>query len=229
MVLVQLDGADTLLQHMINEESNKIPCRINSRVEVIFAEKTVGHMKDILGFRLLEGSDTGSVPTKMPIEMSKEVPIKTDEAIDLLNFSNRVQIPFSYTLGEIGTQFVQFLAQEKLMALHCPDCGFLNLPPSRFCYSCTSNLSQKQDWKVISAVGTTVGVAYLEKEHRKHLPEDVLGFALVKLKEMKTSFLHHLIDPNLKKGDPAQLLFRSQRKGSLLDIHGFRKGEYVGN
>lgn len=50
---IQLDGADTMLQHYINiTDESKL--KIGARVEPVFANKPKGTIRDVKGFRLID-------------------------------------------------------------------------------------------------------------------------------------------------------------------------------
>jgi hypothetical protein len=50
-VLVQLDGADTALAHVVTEGHDRV--KVGSRVEAVFADERTGTIRDIARFRLV--------------------------------------------------------------------------------------------------------------------------------------------------------------------------------
>lgn len=208
MVLVQFENASTMLHHII-VDSNVDIVEMEQAVEVVFADNMEGKMTDILGFRLINNYSENKNPMVLDADQNPQ---------KYLTVTERLQIPFRYSTGDIGADFFARLKDQKLCGLECQDCGRQNLPPTRFCYYC---LSEKQNWFEASLTGSVIGVAHLEKDKRSHLPDDVFGFALVTLDGMQTSFFHHIADEKLQKKDRARLTFREQRNGNILDVKGF--------
>ncbi len=205
MVLVRLDGTHSCLHHVLHGEETP---QIGDRVELLFAETCVGHMKDVLGFRRKESSP----------DLRREISKESFPSAEPMVVTGQVKIPFSFTMGDVGREFFSQLKNQKLKALQCKRCNEVHLPPTRYCKSC---MSQDQSWIDVKPYGLLKGLVYISDKEREGLPREAMGWALVEMEGLKSSFLHYILDRGLKIGDHVKLQFQEHRVGSILDIKGF--------
>ncbi|MHA1594048.1 MAG: Zn-ribbon domain-containing OB-fold protein [Candidatus Baldrarchaeia archaeon] len=127
----------------------------------------------------------------------------------------------------LATKFFENLKNEKILGVRCKHCGKIYIPPFSVC-SCGS--------KDLEEVFVS-GEGYIETfticfERMEGYPEPPFILALIRLDNSEVVFPHIVIGVDLsdinsairivRVGARVRAVFKKERKGSLLDIEGFR-------
>lgn len=140
------------------------------------------------------------------------------------HWEGAIPLRHRYTPGVAGEAFFRALRDEGIfLASRCDSCGLTYCPARLFCERCFAELVPDV---TVGPRGTlesfTVGYVGVEGEP---LEEPVL-LGLVRLDGADTVLVHFLVDyeegPGIGDRVEAALLPKSRRRGSILDLRGFR-------
>lgn len=133
-----------------------------------------------------------------------------------------------YTAGAAGQIFFTALKERgSFVGARCISCNQVYVPPRRFCERCFSELTQTVEIEPQGRLASFT-ICYVDRDG-KPLRQPV-ALALVRLDGATTFFLHRLINwtevSEIAIGARVKAVMRakSKRKGSILDIEGFRLG-----
>jgi uncharacterized protein len=131
-----------------------------------------------------------------------------------------------YTVGVAGQIFFRALKERgELVGTRCTACDQTYVPPRCFCERCFTELTQTVEIKPEGRL-VSFTICYLDRDERP-LRQPV-ALALVRLDGATTCFLHRLINwtevAEIAIGARVKAVMRAKRKrkGSILDIEGFR-------
>jgi uncharacterized OB-fold protein len=129
--LVQLDGADTAMLHAVDAGT---PSRmhVGMRVRVRWAERTVGHIRDIACFEPVE--DVGDTPLGSP-PPSHEGPVhaEADEAATVTMITTPIHLHYQHSASFEESRYLRGLAEGRLLGQRCPACRKVFIPPRGAC------------------------------------------------------------------------------------------------
>jgi uncharacterized protein len=144
----------------------------------------------------------------------------------ILAWRDSIPLRYEYTAGTAGEAFLRGLKAGKIVASKCGTCGEVRLPPRTYCLQCYGRT--RIDVELlhsgrIAAVSTThLGAGGAEVAARSRTT-----FGFVTFEGVQGGLVHRVVhdgrrDP--RAGDPVRLLFApaEKRKGSILDLEGFR-------
>jgi uncharacterized protein len=141
------------------------------------------------------------------------------------------EIPFEYSYGQYYPVFYEALKDKKIIAVTCPQCKGVILPPRPYCGKCFVDVNE--DWVEVSDEG------YVRTFTVVHIPfpgqptDPPYCYALIGLNgkdgnpELTTDF-HHLIgevdDPEneVKVGMKVKAVWKEHRLGNIHDIMYFK-------
>ena len=129
---------------------------------------------------------------------------------------------YLYTAGIAGEKFFQGLKNKKLIAsvCECKNCiTHTFLPPRIFCECCFCEITNYKPVKDTGTVYSYTEVYYDEKGTKLSEP---MVLALLNIDGTDTLFLHKLITRNPTVGMHVKAVWNEKRKGTLLDIKGFK-------
>jgi len=143
---------------------------------------------------------------------------------EILISHQELQVPFNYSAGPIAGKFLLALRdQQKILAIRCPKCKTVYLPPRATCGKCFSELSEWVELKGTGKIQSFTVVNYKEPIHPQ--TKGKLIVAVIKLDAADTG-LTHLIgeasEKDLKVGAKVAPVFREYRQGNILDIKYFK-------
>ena len=139
-------------------------------------------------------------------------------------WEDRIPVRHRYTPGVAGEAFFTALKERgEFLASRCEACAFTYCPPRLFCERCFAG-PLKAD-RTVGPGGTlhalTVGWSGVEGE----LLPDPVTLGLVRLDGADTVVVHFLLDADgLSAGTRVEAVLQpaSKRRGSILDVRGFR-------
>jgi uncharacterized OB-fold protein len=147
----------------------------------------------------------------------------------------RSEIPIQslYTAGVGGQIFFSALKDRgALVGTRCAACLQIYLPARLFCERCFAELTEQVSVKPEGRI-QSFAIAHLDRNNNPLRPP--LALALVQLDGATTVLLHKLLDVSdpsqIAIGDRVTIVLKPEieRKGSMLDIEGFRVVDRVGS
>ncbi len=144
----------------------------------------------------------------------------------ILAWKDGIPLHYEYTAGKAGEAFLRGLKGGRIVASKCGTCGEVRLPPRTYCLQCYGRsrvdveLFHSGRIAALSTEHLDAGGARVEARSR-------ITFGFVTFEGACGGLVHRIIhegrsDPSL--GDPVRPLFApaEKRKGSILDLEGFR-------
>lgn len=122
--LIQLDGADTPLLHVVDAGGDERRMKTGMRVRARFAAEREGGIRDIACFE----------PTDEPEKRPKAKPLAESELpapVELVKVP--VQLDYLYSAGQAASRFLRGLAEGKLLGQRCPVDGKVYCPTRGAC------------------------------------------------------------------------------------------------
>jgi len=215
MALIQLDGADTTLNHYL-VENDPAQLRIGMRVQAVWRAERKGTLNDIIHFREspiayrdAQAANSQSKNSQSPIS-NLQSPISNLQSPSI---TAGVNLSFNYAAGEAASRFLIALRDEKkILGTRCPSCQRVLVPARSFCPRCFAKMTE---WIQVGPNGTLGAFAATGK----------LVFALIHLDGADTALVHRVKAPNadeLRIGLRVAPVFAETRRGHILDIDYFQ-------
>jgi len=135
--------------------------------------------------------------------------------------------PFAYSVGMYGSKFFTEIRDNcKFMAIQCPKCKKVYIPPRAVCGEC---FVEMKDWVEVGPKGvistfTILRFAFIDPETGAQKPVPY-GYGFIKLDGADTLFQHYISvedEKKIKIGARVEPIFSKERKGSIRDIEYFR-------
>ncbi len=199
MGLIQLDGADTSLNHHLCLVGGDKPV-VGARVRARWRSERRGAMDDIESFELLGEESTLSVTPPVSLEPNAE-PTRVD-----------LRLTFRYAAGAAVGTFLEALRDGgAVLAARCQDCSAVRCPPTACCPRCGA------DGHELLPVGPDATL-----ESWTELPDGRV-FGLFRLLGVHTPILHNVLGAPSHRdfGARYRLRLAPVRRGHILDIEGF--------
>lgn len=117
--LIQLDGADTALVHVI-DTADETALATGMRVRADWRAARTGSIRDIRAF--------------VPGEVA--VPPAAVEPPDSVDVVSQVHLDYSYEPGLVLSGFLRGLGEGRIEGGRCPSCGLVYVPPRVGCPAC---------------------------------------------------------------------------------------------
>ena len=131
-----------------------------------------------------------------------------------------------YTSGSGGQIFFEALKRRgQLIATRCRPCKQVYLPARSYCERCFAALTERLE---VKPTGRLVSFTICQVDRDRRPLRRPRALALVQLDGTTTTLLHYLLDvtdpDQVSIGDRVAVVIkpRDQRRGSILDIEGFR-------
>lgn len=214
MALIQLDGADTTLNHYLTE-TDLAKLRIGLRVRAVWREERQGRMSDIRHFEIVEERRTADGQEAADRERAKSAASRESAVIE-----EGVSLTFRYAAGKAASRFLAALRDEgRIYGARCPQCRRVLVPARGFCPRCSEDTDE---WVEVGPGGTLT--AFTVRDGR--------GFGLVRLDGADIDLVHWLgeAEPDAwEVGMRVEAVFAHERKGHILDIAYFRPKEVSGH
>ncbi len=212
MALIQLDGADTTLNHYL-AEADLSKLRIGARVRAVWREERQGRMSDILHFEIIEKGRTADAQKHADFGVGKSACFRESAVIE-----EGVSLTFRYAAGKTASRFLAALRDERrIYGTRCPQCRRVLVPARSFCPRCGVDTDE---WVEVGPGGTLTAFTV----------RDGQVFGLIRLDEADTDLVHRLgkAEPDAwRVGMRVEAVFAQARKGHILDIAYFRPKEGI--
>jgi len=146
----------------------------------------------------------------------------TDAAREPMTVSLEMDLTWRYASGTAMERFLGGVAEGRLEAMRCPECGRRYLPPRPFCGRCRVRMGE---WVPVADTGTleawtVVHLPILDGRTGKERPSPY-GMGLILLDGADTTLNHYLdtADPDrLAIGARVRAVWREERRGAMDDI-----------
>jgi uncharacterized OB-fold protein len=109
--------------------------------------------------------------------------------VEPMVYPSRINVPYHWWAGDTaGAFFVALRDRQTIMAIRCPGCGRVFVPPRKTCPRCFG--PALTEWVALSGEGTVTAVTVVRRQLAA-LPEPVpVVFALIRLDGADTALLH---------------------------------------
>jgi len=137
-----------------------------------------------------------------------------------------IPLHYEYTAGVAGEAFLRALAQGRIVASKCTTCGDVRVPPRTYCLECQGRT--RIDVELFQSGGiASLSTAFLAKDGTKLAAGSRITFGFVTFEGVGGGLIHRILSEGRREprvGDPVMPLFlpHEKRKGSILDLKGFR-------
>lgn len=218
MALIQLDGADTTLNHYL-VENEPAQLRIGMRVQAVWRAERKGTLNDIAHFASISpiaerdaqaASSQASISSLQSPIPNLHSPISNPQSLFI---TAGVNLSFNYAAGKAASRFLIALRDEKkIFGTRCPSCQRVLVPARSFCPRC---FVDTRDWVEVGPNGTLGAFA----------ATDNLAFALIRLDGADTALVHRVNVTNadeLRIGLRVAPVFAETRRGHILDLAYFQ-------
>ncbi len=141
--------------------------------------------------------------------------------------SGDVEQPFAYSVGMHGSKFFTEIRDHcRFMAVRCPRCGKVYIPPRAVCGDCFAGM---EEWVEVGPKGkigtfTILRFAFIDPETGAQKPVPY-GYGFIRLDGADTLFQHYISvedEKRIRIGARVEPVFAKERKGSIRDIEYFR-------
>jgi uncharacterized OB-fold protein len=144
----------------------------------------------------------------------------------IVAWKDGIPLRYEYTAGVAGEAFLRALAQGKVVASKCTTCGDVRVPPRTYCLECQGRT--RVDVELFQSGGiAALSTAFLAKDGAKLNAKSRITFGFVTFEGVSGGLIHRILSEGRREpkiGDPVMPLFwpHKKRKGSILDLKGFR-------
>jgi len=136
---------------------------------------------------------------------------------------SKIELPFNYTAGKVGSQFlIELRDNKRFMGIKCPTCNRVYVPPRSTCKECFGQLDQ---WVEVGDKGTLLTYTVVHQPYPAQPLETPFAYGIVQLDGADTGFVHLLGEVDfdqLKIGMRVQAVFKEERVADILDIKYFK-------
>lgn len=148
---------------------------------------------------------------------------------ELLVMDGRIKVPYSWSAGEVGTSYLEGLAEKKFLGTRCPECEIIYHPPRMHCPDCFTECDRYVE---LATGGELVSWTVVRRHHPGLAPlEPPFAYGVIRLDGADTGFLHLLSEfheGDLAAGARVEAVFADEPRGSILDVRYFRLVKGVG-
>jgi len=209
LALIQLDGADTALCHLIRE-LDLAQIRIGERVEPVFRDGRVGSLRDIAYFR------------PAPRRVIRKAHPRATVRLEVQEFLGRERIPFEYSYGRLYPRFYEGLREKKITTVKCSKCGKAILPPRPYCGACFADAKK---WVDLPETGTVKTFTVVHQEFLGQPKKPPYCYVVV-VPDGHVSEIHHLLEGadynEVRVGMRVKAVWNEDRRGTIWDIKYFK-------
>jgi uncharacterized OB-fold protein len=137
-----------------------------------------------------------------------------------------IPLRYEYTAGMAGEVFLRALAQGRIVASKCTTCGDARVPPRTYCLECQGRTRIDVELFQSGRIAA-LSTAFLARDGTKLAVGSRTTFGFVTFEGVSGGLIHRILSESRREpriGDPVMPLFLSheKRKGSILDLKGFR-------
>ncbi len=141
---------------------------------------------------------------------------------ELRSWKDQIPFLYEYTAGVAGEAFLRGLQEGKILAGECAKCGTTYAPPKIYC---VKDFSEVRRFKEVKSPGRVSALAESHVSFDGKRTKEGKTFVFVTFEGATGGIVHLGLGGGLKIGSSVVPAFRParSRKGSILDIEGFRK------
>jgi len=138
------------------------------------------------------------------------------------SIAGKLEIPYRYFAGAFQSKALAMLRDDgKIMAVKCPKCKKVLIPPRSNCEICFSKLNELVEVGPNGKLVNWTVVNYGEPIHARKAPY-ILGLILLDGADTPiTHFVDGIAPEKLKAGIALKPVLEKDRRGSILDIQHF--------
>lgn len=145
------------------------------------------------------------------------------ETIEPLVYETRIKVPYTWSVGEIGSRFlIELRDHKKIFGTRCPNCNRVYLPPRKSCGRC---FSENLEWVELNSQGTLLTYTIVRYESAAAHIKPPFAYGIILLDGASTGLVHFLGEVDfeeIKTGMRVEAVFEDERIGDILDIRHFR-------
>jgi uncharacterized OB-fold protein len=124
--LIQLDGADTAMLHAV-DAGQPDRMRTGMRVRVRWADRTVGHVRDIACFEPIDGAP----PPRSAESRGEPAADRGGEPVTMI--TTPIHLHYEHSASVEESRYLRGLAEGRLLGQRCPACRKVFIPPRGAC------------------------------------------------------------------------------------------------
>ena len=132
-------------------------------------------------------------------------------------------MPFTYFPGAtLSKFFTELRDKKKILAIKCPQCGKVYMPPRSTCAPC---FAQMEEWVEVGPQGRLITFSEVKYSLQVHPTRNPLVYGIIKLDGADTGFTHLISDAGsveISSGMRVEAVFNEKQQGNILDIAYFR-------
>ncbi len=145
------------------------------------------------------------------------------ESVEHLVYDSRIKVPYTWSVGETGSQFLTQLRDHgKIFGTRCSKCNTVYLPPRKHCGRCFIHI---HEWVELGLQGTLVSYTVVHYGSSVMPMEPPFAYGIVLLDGASTGLVHLLgeVDfESIKTGMRVEAVLKEERIGDIMDIKYFR-------
>jgi len=148
---------------------------------------------------------------------------KWAEDVEELVHSGRIKVPYTWSVGEVGSRFfIELRNNQKIYGKRCPACKKVLVPARKLCGQC---FQQTDEWVEVGQQGVVQTFTVVRYSSAVQPLKPPFGYGIIKLDGADTGMTHLLwgTDPTKwQVGMRVQAVFKDKRAGNIMDIAYFR-------
>lgn len=145
------------------------------------------------------------------------------EEVKTLTLKGQIKVPYTWSVGEVGSRFLIALRDEKkILGNRCACCNTVYVPPRKNCGSCFTEIGEDA-WLDLGTEGTVEAYTIVRYDHPILPAKAPFAYAIIKLDGADVGFVHMIKDDvdKLSTGVRVAARFKEDRTGHILDIDSF--------
>ena len=145
------------------------------------------------------------------------------ETVEPLIYESRIKVPYTWSVGEIGSRFlIELRDRKKIFGTRCSKCDRVYLPPRKTCGQCFSIL---HEWIEVGPQGTLMTYTTVHYESPVMPMKPPFAYGIILLDKASTGLVHLLGEVDLEEIRSrmrVEPVFKDLRTGDIMDIRYFR-------
>ncbi len=140
----------------------------------------------------------------------------------IMAWKDSIPLHYEYTAGTAGEAFLRGLRDGRIIASKCTTCGELRVPPRAYCLECGART--RTDVELLHS-GMIVAISRVSPGAHGATPPSTFGFVV--FQGVAGGLLHKILHEGRRAPHVGEAVMPSfvpvgQRKGSILDLAGFK-------
>ncbi len=130
-----------------------------------------------------------------------------------------IEIAYKWTTGKaLGRFFTELRDHQKIMAIKCPSCGRVYVPPQEFCESCFVDMN---DWVELDGTGTLESFTIIRRQTPNQPVAPPYAVGLIHFTGADTDLIHLIGGVDMDRihcGMTVKPRWKDEPAGNILDI-----------